>query len=841
MTNDSGKDGLNGGEVDAPEAWSRASAERNRRPYSSKEYFDGIIQSSDDAIISKTLDGIITSWNHGAEIIFGYTEEEMLGQPMLRLFPSDRTDEEALILDKIVSGERVAHFETIRIRKGGSPINVSVSISPIRDPQGRIIGASKIARDVTTQVELENAVEQFQALVNSSDDAIISKTLDGKITSWNAAAQVMFGYSAEEMLGQQMLKLFPEDRQNEEMFILEKILAGEKIDHFDTIRMRKDGSPIQVSVTISPIRDKQGTIVGASKIARDVTLQKISEANFKLTSCVFTHTSEGIAITDNHGVIIEVNQALTCITGYSREELIGRTYSVFKSSRQGPDIEKGILVELVRNGHARSEIWSRRKDGESYTGLLTISAVTDQSGQTQKYVALFTDITSLRKQQEKLEHITHFDVLTDLPNRLLLSDRLRQAMRMSKRSEKNLAVLYLDLDGFKQVNDQWGHELGDALLVAIARRMASTLREVDTLARMGGDEFVAVLVDISSNDELDCLTKKILKACSEPISIGNHLIRISASIGVTLYPHDDVDEDQLIRHADFAMYEAKQSGKNKYHLFDAARDAEEKGRSAQLRRLSEALELNEFVLYYQPKVNMRTGAIVGVEALIRWQHPELGLVPPGSFLPLIEGDRLSDDLGMWVITQALMQMTTWKAMGLELSVSVNLGPRQLQQDNFYTTLRDLLRCYPDVNPSNLELEILETSALQDIEAISQVMQVCRELGVHFSIDDFGTGYSSLTYLKRLPAETLKIDQSFVRDMLSDQEDLAIVRGVIGLAEAFHRKVIAEGVETIAHGEELLRIGCELAQGYGISRPMPASALFEWIRSWTSPQQWKKLC
>jgi len=808
---------------------------------SSRAYFEGIIQSCDDAIISKTLEGIVTSWNPGAETIFGYSESEMLGQSLLRLFPNDRINEEALILEKIMNGERVTHFETMRIRKNGSPIKVSVTISPIHDGQGRIVGASKIARDITAQSHLETTAEQFHALVTSSDDAIISKTLEGKVTSWNAAAQAMFGYSAEEMLGEPMLKLFPEDRQDEELFILEKILAGEKIDHFDTVRLHKDGSPIHVSVTISPIRDKQGTIIGASKIARDITLRKITEANFKLTSSVFTHTSEGIAITDSHGVIVEVNQALTCITGYSREELIGRTSSVFRSSRQGPDVEKKILANLLQSGHARSEIWSRRKDGESYTGLLTISAVTDESGKTHKYIALFTDITSLRKQQEKLEHITNFDILTDLPNRLLLSDRLRQAMRTSKRNGKNLAVLYLDLDGFKLVNDQHGHEVGDALLIALSQRMLSILREVDTLARMGGDEFVAVLVDIHGREELDSLAAKILKACSDPVVIGNHVIQVSASIGVTLFPEDDVDEDQLIRHADFAMYEAKQSGKNRFHVFDAARDAEEKGRGAQLRRLAQALEHDEFVLYYQPKVNMRTGAIIGAEALIRWQHPDLGLVPPASFLPLIEGHRLSDEVGTWVIGTALAQMSAWKKMGMTLAISVNLGPRQLQQENFYVVLSAMLARHPDVAPENLELEILETSALQNIDAVSQVMRVCRDLGVRFSIDDFGTGYSSLTYLKRLPAETLKIDQSFVRDMLSDQEDLAIVRGVIGLADAFHRKVIAEGVETIAHGEELLRIGCEQGQGYGISRPMPASMLPQWVASWQSPQEWKSVC
>jgi diguanylate cyclase (GGDEF)-like protein/PAS domain S-box-containing protein len=800
-------------------------------------HFEAIVQSSHDAIISKTLDGIVTSWNPGAQTIFGYGEQEMLGQPLTRLFPPGREHEELFILEKIQNGEKIEHFETVRIKKDGSLIDVSVTISPIRDEQGRVVGASKIARDISNQVLLENAAERFRALVTSSDDAIISKSLQGIVKSWNAGAQRIFGYTAEEMIGQPLLRLFPADREHEELFILEQILAGKKVDHFDTIRVRKDGVHINVSVSISPIRDKQGRIVGASKIARDITQQKCAEENFKLTSSVFTYSSEGIAITDRHGVFIEVNEALTQISGYSREELLGKTYQMFRSGQQGPDVHLKMLSELRQTGNTRAEIWSRRKNGEPYTGLLTISAVQDQHGDAQKYVALFSDITPLRKQQEKLERLTNFDDLTDLPNRLLLLDRLRQAMLMSRHRDQKLAVLYLDLDGFKPINDEHGHDVGDALLIALSRRMSATLRDLDTMARIGGDEFVTVLVDIKSPEQLNAQLERILRACSDPIKVCGRLLQVSASVGVTTYPLDDVDEDQLIRHADMAMCDAKKNGKNRYQLFDAARDAKEKGRDAELRRLTQALNDEEFILHYQPKVNMRTGRIIGMEALIRWQHPQRGLLPPAEFLPLIEDHHLSDDIGVWVIGHALAQMDQWQKIGILVPVSVNLGPRQLQQEQFCATLTGLLQRYPHISPEYLELEILETSALHDIEAVSAIMQACRKLGVQFSIDDFGTGYSSLTYLRRLPAELLKIDQTFVRDMLNDHEDMAIVRGVIGLAEAFHRKVIAEGVETVAHGLKLLELGCELGQGYGISRPLPPEQLPQWMASWTPPAEW----
>lgn len=680
-------------------------------------------------------------------------------------------------------------------------------------------------------------IEHFRAIVESSDDAIISKTLDGIVTSWNNGARLIFGYAEEEMLGRPMLLLFPPEKQEEESFILDKIRAGEKVDHYETVRICKDGRRIDVSVTISPIRDSDGTIVGASKIARDITAQKLAEARMQLTANVFTYTTEGIVITDAGGTILEVNDAFTRITGYDRAEAIGATARMFASSRQGPDDYIRMLETLNECGHWQGETWSRRKCGETYVGYLTVSAIHDSKGSVRSYAALFADVTRLRQHQERLEHIAHFDALTDLPNRLLLSDRLDQAISVCKRSGGSLAVIYLDLDGFKAVNDCHGHDVGDDLLVAISMRMKSALRAADTLARMGGDEFVAVLVDLNSERDCLLLVERILQACSDPLTLGEEVLRVSASVGVVIYPHDDADAEQLIRHADRAMYEAKQAGKNRYHLFDPAVHERARNRGERLEEMARALSCDELVLHYQPKVNMRTGAVIGMEALVRWQHPVRGLLSPEQFLPLIDNHPLSEALDVWVIRGALNRLQEWQQLGLAMSVGVNIGVRHLQGGKFAATLRRLLAEHPMVDPGNLELEILETSALDDIGGVLIVMEECHRLGVHFAVDDFGTGYSSLLYLKQLPAETLKIDRSFVRDMLDDREDLAIVKGIIGLAQAFGRAVIAEGVETVAHGVKLIELGCVLAQGIGISRPMPGDQVLDWINGWTPPPAW----
>ena len=555
--------------------------------------------------------------------------------------------------------------------------------------------------------------------------------------------------------------------------------------------------------------------------------------DLQVAATVFTHAREGISITDPQGTIIDVNHAFSRITGYAREEIIGKNPRVLQSGRQSPEFYAAMWKAIIQQGHWSGEMWNRRKDGSLFLEVVTISAVRDEAGLLRHYVAVFSDVTQARETELRLENIAHFDVLTGLPNRVLLFDRLRQCMAQCQRRASSLAVAFLDLDGFKEVNDRYGHALGDQMLIALARRMSDALREGDTLARVGGDEFVVVMADLDGPQHFEPLVQRLLMAASEPVALGLETLQLSASIGITLYPRDAVDAEQLLRHADHAMYQAKQAGKNRMAVFDVAQDAAQANLREVHQEIRSALERSEFALYYQPKVNLRTGEVVGAEALIRWQHPTRGLLAPGLFLPAIDDHVLSTFVGEWVIATALAQMSRWHAEGLMIKVSVNVGAYQLLDGSFAQRLEQLLRAQPDVPPEFLELEILESSALADMAQISHLMRHCQALGVRFALDDFGTGFSSLTYMRRLPAQVIKIDQSFVRDILADADDLSIVQGVIGLATAFRREVIAEGVETMAHGKVLLALGCELAQGYGIARPMPAATLPQWTRDWTA--------
>ena len=572
----------------------------------------------------------------------------------------------------------------------------------------------------------------------------------------------------------------------------------------------------------------------------DITKQKLSEEKLKLAASVFSHAGESIIITDANGMILEVNGNFSHTTGYSREEAIGKNPRIFRSGKQPPEFYADMWNTLKEEGYWTGEIWNRRKNGEVYAEIKTVSAVLDENGITTHYVALGNDITPIKEHQEQLERIAHFDLLTNLPNRVLLSDRLSQAILQCNRHKQSLAVVFLDLDGFKAINDTYGHNVGDDLLIALSVRMKEALRESDSLARIGGDEFVAILVDLITIEDCKPVLERLLLAASEPVIIDDIVLNVSASIGVTLYPQDDVDADQLMRHADQAMYAAKESGKNRYHFFDTAQDDAIKEQRESLGAIRSALDNHQFILYYQPKVNMKTGSVIGVEALIRWQHPNKGLLNPIEFLPVIENNPMMIELGEWVINTALTQMSQWQAMdlGFPLNTSVNICPIQLQQTNFIDRLATLLAAHSDVEPQYLELEVLETSALEDVHHVSKIMNACIALGIRFSLDDFGTGYSSLTYLRRLPANLIKIDQTFVRDMLIDVDDLAIVEGVIALAKSFKRDVIAEGVETIEHGTALLQLGCELAQGYGIAKPMPASDIPRWIRDWKPDTNWQ---
>jgi diguanylate cyclase (GGDEF)-like protein/PAS domain S-box-containing protein len=658
--------------------------------------------------------------------------------------------------------------------------------------------------------------------------------LRGKITQVNLRGVNLLGVERVHLVGKSFVNYITIPHRNNFKDCLAKVFQHEGIQSFEIlVHVNNTTRWLSIEANLG--------ITGIDCLAAliDVTEKKQAENDQKLAASVFTYAREGIMITDNKSNIIDVNDSFTRITGYGREEAIGQNPRFLQSSKETPEFFYGIYQALKKEGNWSGEIWNRRKNGEVYAEMATISAVCNEHGTPTHYIALVNDITPMKEHQNQLEKIAHYDVLTNLPNRVLLADRLSQAMLQCSRHKHLLAVVFLDLDGFKAVNDTHSHDVGDKVLIALSIRMKEALREGDTLARIGGDEFVAILTDLDKVEDCEPVLERLLLAASEPVTVNNVIFHLSASIGITIYPQDNANTDQLVRHADQAMYVAKRSGKNCYHLFDTAQDDAVKMHQVNLEAIRTALDHHQFVLHYQPKVNMKTGIVIGVEALIRWQHPKKGLLNPIDFLPIIEHNPMNVEVGEWVINTALTQLSKWQKMGLNLlNISVNIAAVQLQQSSFTQTLSSLLAAHPDVNPHCLELEVLETSALDDIQYISNIMNDCIALGVNFALDDFGTGYSSLTYLRRLPASMIKIDQSFVQDMLVDVEDLAIVESVIALAKSFKRGVIAEGVESVEHCRTLLQLGCELAQGNGIAKPMPAGDIPAWVNHWQPDVSWQ---
>ena len=709
------------------------------------------------------------------------------------------------------------------------------------DSHGRPVRMHGTIQDITefkhVEAALRESKELLQLFIGHAPAALAMLDREMRYLAASRRWPEMHALGEIEIIGHSHYEFFPaipESWREEHR----RCLAGETVETSERELTRADGSVQWIRREILPWRAGDGSVGGIVIFSEDITERKIAEERMRLAATVFTGAREGITITDPTGTILEVNEAFTRITGYTREEVLGSNPRMLQSGLQSKDFYRNMWDSLIRDGQWSGEIWNRTKGGDLYPEMLSIHAIRDADGLVKQYVGLFTDITEVKEHEQQLELAAHYDALTGLPNRALFADRLRQAMAQAHRRGQLLGVAAFDLDRFKAINDGYGHSSGDALLTALAFRMKRALREGDTLARLGGDEFAAVILDLPDRDACLPTLTRMLQAAAEEVQIGDVPLRVTASAGVTFYPQaEEVDADMLLRQAGQALYEAKLAGKNRYSIFDPSHDLIARSRHENIEHVRRALAAHEFVLYYQPKVNMRTGKVIGAEALLRWQHPERGLMPPGLFLPVIEDHPLTVEVGEWVIESALAQMEAWQERGFEIPLSVNVSAFELQQSDFVSRLCVRLAAHPRVKPSHLELEVLETSALQNVALSSQVLTACRDAGVQISVDDFGTGYSSLVYLKRLPANVLKIDQSFVRDMLDEPENLTILKGVLGLAEAFRRQVIAEGVETVDHGLMLLQLGCDFAQGYGIAKPMPAGELQTWAAGWRADPRW----
>lgn len=566
-------------------------------------------------------------------------------------------------------------------------------------------------------------------------------------------------------------------------------------------------------------------------MAQDITEQRSNQERLRLWATVIEQSTEAILICDAERRIMLVNGSFEEITGYASAEVLGQTPRVLQSGRHDRHFYAKMWKCVERSGHWRGEIWNRRKSGELYVEWLSLSAVRDEQGVVTNYIGIFSDITERKQTEERVQHLAHFDALTNLPNRALLLDRVAQMTANARREHKKLALLFIDLDRFKNINDSMGHEAGDELLTIVAKRLARRVRETDTVARMGGDEFVVALGQIDGLEAAAKTAREILDAIMAPMTLRGQEVSISGSVGICLFPDDAQDVSEMIRNADAAMYRAKRSGRNTYQFY--TRDMNERALEmlATEMALRNAVDRNELVLHYQPQIDIRSGAIVGLEGLIRWNRPGVGLVMPGQFIPIAEERGLIPAIGNWTLHEATRQAAAWdRECRPALPIAVNLSASEFHQQGFIERVQKTIR-ENGLHPGRIELEITEGVIARDTQGTIDILNRLHDLGVHLSIDDFGTGYSSLNYLRRFPIDKIKIDQSFIREMFADAGAMGIVRGMIGLAQSLRLRTVAEGVETPAQLKALRDAGCDIAQGFWASRALPPADLEAFVAAW----------
>lgn len=796
-----------------------------------------LLNSSTNGIITTDIQGRIEWINQGFVRLSGYELDEILGRKPGSFLQGPDTDPDTV--ERIrghLSQQEPFEEELLNYHREGWPYWIRINCEPLLSEDGRLAGYIAVETDITEQrkiAHLENvgseALERIAengrledtllALASSVEDFVpdircsieLSASLLGDHCDLNAACY--FDVSGGSMAGYRYCET------------VSPLILDPAKNVIGRLNVFYRGGDI-------PSKNDCAVFKRAAHIVAIIVERYYADYRLAEAAGVFRHANEGMVVADASGVVLDCNQAFTDITGLDPGHVHGRLALDLlweMEAVQEPGTE--IHVPAPEDQRIR-DTWIRHKNGKTSCVRRSVSLVRDKHGDIHRYIYILNDISELKEYQSQLESMAKFDPLTKLPNRTLLSDRLQQAMINCERNGSELAVLFIDLDGFKEINDGHGHAVGDELLRSLARRLRSIMREGDTLARFGGDEFVMVAPVESEVKSCPVLLDRILAAVAQQSRVLGKPVALTASIGVTFYPQaDPLDAEQLLRQADQAMYLAKQGGKNQYCFYDADNERAVRDLFKDLKRVEEGLNNEEFELFYQPKVNLRTRQVIGVEALIRWRHPIRGLLGPADFLPVTERHPLSVGIGEWVIRTALAQVRRWRKNGLRLPVSVNIDPFHLVREDFAERLRRLLGEYPETRPGDLEIEIVETSSLENFNAVNKVIQQCRTLGVRFGLDDFGTGYSSLTYLRQLPLDYLKIDMSFVRGMLDNPDDLAIVKGVLGLADSLDLPVIAEGVETLQHRNKLMTLGCEFGQGYWLSRPVSGEDLEVWMSQW----------
>ena len=694
------------------------------------------------------------------------------------------------------------------------------------EERDRVIGLGERSFKKSYYPELRDnlsRLERFRTLLDFSGEMILQVELPaGRIIDANAAAAEMLGLSQAALLGMDVAALGIKDAEA----LLATLTADARTEapalhHLETELRRSDGcrTPLDLAYRVAVVDGAPYGIL----LGRDAGTRLSSEAKLRLAARVISRSGEGIIITDAEGLIIEANTAFEKITGYTREEALGRNPNFLSSGRQNAEFYRLMWHTLNETGFWQGEIWNRRKNGEVFPEWLSLSAIRDDAEKITHYVGTFSDVTEAKAREARIQHMAHHDFLTGLPNRFLLMDRFDQVIASAERNDTRFALLFIDLDRFKNVNDTLGHTIGDQLLCDVARRLSLAVRSTDTISRQGGDEFIVLLSDVDSPDAAAQVARKLMQVLGEPCLLGSHQITLTPSIGIAVSPEDGSDLDSLLKHADLAMYDAKQQGRNNYQFFRREMNARSLEMLLMESDLRLALRKGEFELHYQPQVALGSRQTVGVEALLRWRHPERGLVSPVDFIPMAEETGLIVPIGQWVLETACHQCAAWRAGDWpDMKVAVNLSAAQFRQQELIVVTRKALAA-AGLPAEALELEVTESILMSDAEGTATTLNELSAMGVTLAIDDFGTGYSSLAYLKRFPVDTLKVDRSFVHNIGTDEEDAAICSAIIGLAHSLHLEVVAEGVETQEQCDWLAGAGCHYVQGYFTGRPEPADS------------------
>jgi diguanylate cyclase (GGDEF)-like protein/PAS domain S-box-containing protein len=795
-----------------------------------------IVQQSDDAIIGTELDGNVTSWNRGAERVYGYSAVEALGRNISFCVPPEKHAELHVLLQKIADAEPIEYFRTQGLTKNGTIFDVSLSISPIKDGTGKLVGMSEIARDITARRRTEKQLLLQSAALEAAANAITITDRHGTIVWVNHAFTTMTGYSKEEALGKNP-RLLKSGEQPESYYAkLWSTISSGEVWQGEIVNRRKDGTTYTEELTITPVIQDVGNAADTHFVAieHDITDRKQAEQALRQAEEKYREIFEGAVVSifqsDLSGHYLSVNPAMARMLGYdSPQELLTSVTDISRQVYADPKGRQAFQLLMEEQKTIQNfECQVYRKDGSEIWISVNARAVS-KDGVLIGYEGTNVDITNRKVAEERVQYLAYYDALTGLPNRTLLQDRLTKALASARRQKGKVALLFLDLDQFKTINDSLGHSFGDLFLQAVAERLKRFAREQDTVARVGGDEFVIVLTAVKDVADAAVAAERIMNAMTAACVIQGRSLSISCSVGISISPEHGTDCETLIKNADAAMYCAKQGGRNRFRFFTEDMNAQVMERLTLENSLRLALGREELFLVYQPQMDIATGRITGLEALLRWQHPELGLVPPDKFIRIAENSGLIVPIGEWVLRTACRQARKWQDEGLPaVPVAVNVSAVQFRQEGFCELIQRVLH-ETGLAPQYLELELTESLLLSSADVTFSVLQELKAMGLKLAIDDFGTGYSSLSYLKHFPVSKLKIDRSFVRDVAVNPDDAAITNAIISMAKSMNLKVIAEGVENEAQMSFLRAHQCDEIQGYYFSKPLTVDAVVDKLR------------